>query len=432
MTIVDSRNGITPAGAAGQATIIEQTRAAAEVHAAIVVAQQCPRNVPRAIEAMRESCGRKELAERAFFAYPRGDGTVTGTSVHLARELARVWGNIQYGLSELRRDSEQSELLAYAWDVQTNTRCASIIINPHRLYTGGRKLSELRDVYENNANVGARRVREAILDVLPAWFVEEAVERCYKTLNEGNGKPLPIRIAGAIEVFGNLGITLAQLEAKIGSESTKWEARDVAQLLVIHRSLIRGELHKDEAFPPVAARVTVDGITPAAPAAQPASSSTASNEGTKQEAAPAQPDPTPPGSSSAGQDRPQRETSPSSASSPSSSGPAEQPQPRFRRLTKPTLGKLKAELLSLPLGGMKDTMDAVSALAGRPVKSAEELSQDEAEAVLKVILDTLKTAQGDKEEAAGKIWEHVRGILTVQAQDASAEAAEGEVSDGGA
>ena len=62
----------------GQATAVEQSRAIAEVHAAIVVAQQCPRDVQQAIRDMRDSCRQKALAERAFFRYSRGDGPVTG------------------------------------------------------------------------------------------------------------------------------------------------------------------------------------------------------------------------------------------------------------------------------------------------------------------------------------------------------------------
>src|SRR5581483_9671785 len=57
----------------------------------------------------------------------------------------------------------QSEMLAFAWDVQTNTRNSSVVINPHKGYTGGRDLTDLRQIYENNANVISRRVREAIL-----------------------------------------------------------------------------------------------------------------------------------------------------------------------------------------------------------------------------------------------------------------------------
>jgi hypothetical protein len=62
-------------------------------------------------------------------------------------------------------------------------------------------------VYENNANMGARRLREAIFAILPTWFTEEAKDICTATLRDGGGKPLAQRIADAIKVFEALGIT---------------------------------------------------------------------------------------------------------------------------------------------------------------------------------------------------------------------------------
>jgi hypothetical protein len=257
----------------GQATAIEQSRAVAEVQAAVVVAQQCPRSITTAQNDMRESCAQAGLAERAFFRYSRGGNAISGPSVHLARELARCWGNVQYGIAELRRDDEAgfSEMQAWAWDVQTNTRSASIFVVPHRRDTrdGVKPLVDMRDVYENNANQGARRLRECIFSILPPWFVEDAKERCAKTNENGGGKPLATRIADGIKAFADTyGVTVDQLEAKLGRKSDHWTAYDVAQLEVTFRSLRRGEIARDEEFPP--AKVTAAEITgqqaPPAPA----------------------------------------------------------------------------------------------------------------------------------------------------------------------
>ncbi|MGH9249016.1 MAG: hypothetical protein ACRD0W_05810 [Acidimicrobiales bacterium] len=258
----------------GQATAIEQSRAVAEVQAAIVVAQQCPRNVQAAVASMRESCQQTGLAERAFFRYARGGSTVSGPTVHLARDLARCWGNIQYGIAELRRDdeAEQSEMQAFAWDVQTNTRAAHFFIVPHKRDKRGgpERLVDLRDIYENNANNGARRVRQAIFAVLPPWFVDEAQDLCAKTLADPpGGKPLPQRVADAVKVFEGLGVVIDQLRDKVGRPTEKWNEYDLAQLTVIYKSLQRGEITVDEEFPP--RRVTGSEITgdPSAPEPEP-------------------------------------------------------------------------------------------------------------------------------------------------------------------
>ncbi|WP_406056287.1 hypothetical protein OG462_09235 [Streptomyces sp. NBC_01077] len=247
----------------GQGTAIEQSRAVAEVQAAIVVAQQCPRNITAAVEAMRQSCTQPYLAERAFYRYSRAGSTITGPSVHLARELARVWGNVQYGLVEMRRDDEygQSEMQSFAWDVETNSRNSSTFIVPHRrdTKTGPKQLTDMRDIYENNANNGARRVREAIFAILPPWFVEEAKELCNRTLRDGGGKQLNLRVADAVKAFEGIGITADRIETKLGRTSGKWTEHDVAQLQVIFRSIQQGEVTADDEFPEP--RVTAAEIT---------------------------------------------------------------------------------------------------------------------------------------------------------------------------
>lgn len=238
----------------GQATAVEQSRAVAEVQGAILVAQRCPRNVNAAVSEMESSCNQKGLADRAFYAVPRAGGTVNGATVHLARELARVWGNVQYGVSEMRRDDMhgQSEMKAFAWDVQTNTRVETTFVVPHIRDTksGAKKLTSMDDIYMSNANAGARRVRECIFSILPPWFVEQAKENCQKTLEHGGGVPLPKRISVMIKTFEELDVSVDQLEQRVGKPNTKWTARDLAQLTTIGGSLRRGEIERDEAFPP--------------------------------------------------------------------------------------------------------------------------------------------------------------------------------------
>lgn len=250
-------------GRIGQGTAVEQSRAAAEVQAAVVVAQQCPRNIQGAIADLEQVCKQQTLADRAFYSFRRAGATVSGPTVHLARELARCWGNVQYGLVEMRRDDEygQSEMQAFAWDVEKNSRVSSTFIVPHRRDTkdGPKPLTDMRDIYEANTNNGSRRVREAIFAVLPAWFVERAVEMCRATLRDGGGVPLPERIAKAVKAFETRGITVDRIEAKYGRPSARWTEHDVSELGILFQSIDRGEISLDDAFPE--ARVTADEIT---------------------------------------------------------------------------------------------------------------------------------------------------------------------------
>ncbi|HJR04389.1 MAG TPA: hypothetical protein VKA83_22295, partial [Methylomirabilota bacterium] len=252
----------------GQGTAIEQSRAAAEVYASVLAAKQAPRDPQRAAAEMASTCGMSALAERAFFSFNRGGQTVAGPTVQLARELARCWGNIQYGVAELRRDDEhgQSEMQAFAWDMESNARVSAVFIVPHIRDTkqGPKKLTDMRDIYESNANAGARRVREAIFSVLPLWFVEDAKERCQKTLEHGGGVPLVQRIAQVIEWYQKIGVTRAQLVAHVGRRPEDWSELDLAPLGVTYRTIKRGEATVAEMFP--TAPVTADEVTSAAAA----------------------------------------------------------------------------------------------------------------------------------------------------------------------
>lgn len=253
---------------ASQGTVIESSRAMAEVAAMVRIAQDNPRNTTTATSAMEEACAQHALAAKAFFSFPRAGGAVNGPSIHLARELARVWGNITYGVTELRRDDvkRESEMLAFAWDVQTNTRSAHVFIVPHARDTkSGRKdLVELRDVYENNANAGARRVREAIFAVLPAWFTETAQDLCRQTLERGTGASANERANEALQAFAGYQVTTEQLQAHVGKPPAEWTAADVSRLEVLFRSLVNGEVTVADTFPAPAHATTTKGRVTAA------------------------------------------------------------------------------------------------------------------------------------------------------------------------
>lgn len=271
---VDHLRPVAGPSRVGQATAVEQSRAVAEVQAAVLVAQQMPRDVEQARDEMRRSCSEPELADRAFYRFPRGGQTVTGASIHLAREVARAWGNIDYGIAEMRRDDDlgQSEMRAWAWDQQTNSRASTTFIVPHgRDKDNGQRqpLTSLRDIYENNANMGGRRVREMIFAVLPVWLVKEAERLCRETIERGDGTPLARRVDAVVAAFAKLDVSVARLEAKVGRARHLWTAYDVADLTVVGQSIKAGEIAVADEFPADPERVTLDELSTNMAAAEP-------------------------------------------------------------------------------------------------------------------------------------------------------------------
>ena len=263
MTIEPVTAPLLPAAGVGsEATRVEQARAVAEVAAAVQVAQMYPRDERNAWLAMEAACQRKGLAERAFYEVPnRGHGP----SVHLARELARIWGNMDYGVRETHRDDDlgRSEVLAFAWDQQTNSRTSRSFLVPHVRMAGGRRkpLTDVGDIYLNNQNQGARALRECIFAIMPADFISKAQEVCRATLVKGDGKPLQTRIAEMVEGFAGLGVDVPRMEQRIGRSRGQWTNADVADMTITYGTLSRGEVTADEAFPPV---LTLDMVAASA------------------------------------------------------------------------------------------------------------------------------------------------------------------------
>jgi hypothetical protein len=251
-------------GRLGQATAVEASRAIAQVQMAVTIAQQVPRDEDRAIAKMRRSCSRMELAQKAFYSVPRSGGAVEGPTVQLARELARCWGNIDYGVAEMVRDDShgQSEMQAFAWDMEDNARNAETFIVPHkRAGKNSQLLVDVAAIAENNSSVSARRERKVIYSVLPAWFTTMAQDICRETLRAGDGRELAARVQKTVDDFGRGGVTVEQLEKRVEKPRAEWTADDVSSLEILLNSLKRKEISKDEAFPPEQERVTAADIT---------------------------------------------------------------------------------------------------------------------------------------------------------------------------
>ena len=116
--LVTQQNGIAPQQAGELAAVAREQN---EIQSAIVSAKKFPRNEQAAFVKALNSFRRQSMAEAATYSFPRGGKTVEGPSVDCARELARVWGNIRYGLRVVSQDENRLHIRAYALDLETNT-----------------------------------------------------------------------------------------------------------------------------------------------------------------------------------------------------------------------------------------------------------------------------------------------------------------------
>lgn len=231
-----------PANQASSAVVeIEQSKAIAEIQAAMVVAKRFPRNPIAAADRILNDCTRPKLAESALYSYSRGGSEITGPSIRLAEAIAQKWGNIQSGIKELERKFGESTVEAYAWDLETNTKMSKTFTVKHIRHTkkGDYKLEDPRDIYELVANDGARRQRACILGVIPGDVIEAAVAQCEATLT-ASADTSPENIKRLISAFADFKITQEMLEKRIQCRMDAIKPAQVVTLKKIYTSLRDG------------------------------------------------------------------------------------------------------------------------------------------------------------------------------------------------
>ena len=228
------------------------SRQAQEVQAAMVIAKRFPRDEYESMEKIKRTCQRATLAEQAIYSYPRGGQNVSGPSVRLAEALAQNWGNIDYGIIELEQKDGKSEMMAYAWDLETNTRVTKIFSVEHKRDTksGSYQLTDSRDIYEATANFGARRMRACILGVIPGDVVDMAVNECKETQKKGYGElPSQEKINKIEKLFKkDFGVTKKQLEEYTGRNMADFGADECTDLWGVYTALKNSQAKVSDYF----------------------------------------------------------------------------------------------------------------------------------------------------------------------------------------
>jgi hypothetical protein len=233
-----------------EATSIEESRAVAESQAGFVVAQRFPRDQGAALSRVLQSCQRKSLAEQAEYAFPKGGQMVEGPTIRLAEVLAQNWGNILFGIRELQEIEGASMLMAYCYDLETNTRSERIFTVKHVRKAKGKttQLTDARDIYEVNFNQGARRLRACILQVIPGDVVEMAVEACRSTLEATDADATPENIAKMLKAFAEIDVTEEMVVERMGKKVKALLPAEMVTLRKIYMSLKDGMSKPDQWF----------------------------------------------------------------------------------------------------------------------------------------------------------------------------------------
>lgn len=238
-------------------TVSAVAREEAEMKSAIFLARQFPRDEAAAYTKIIKSCRRPAFAEGALYRFPRGNQQVEGPSVQLAREIARCWGNIRYGLRIVSVDAETVHIRGYAYDLETNSyvehedKFARLVQRKRGNRTEWVPPDE-RDLRELINRRGAILVRNAILQVVPSDVVEAAIKEVHATLKRAAQGEIEQSREDAIRrlvlAFDSIGVSVQALEQYLGHPLDAISAEEIADLRGVYKSIIDGNTRREDHF----------------------------------------------------------------------------------------------------------------------------------------------------------------------------------------
>lgn len=199
------------------------------------------------------------LGKKGFYRFPMGDGgIVEGESVHLAQALAQEWGGMLYETVIVRAEP----LASGGQRVHLRSTVADMVVFvmarvDHVISTAPPpgKFAKKHDQRERwhgmqIQSASSKVERNAILDVLPKWFTEPALQaakavadaRALGNDKDGHPRTLVQARADALESLQSRGCTKEELEKYLGQPYDLWAVPQISQLRELFVDLRRGTI----------------------------------------------------------------------------------------------------------------------------------------------------------------------------------------------
>lgn len=226
---------------------------AASMKTAVESARLYPRDPKKARKAILKLCRDARFAEAATYTVENEGGTILRPSINFARPAADAWGHIHTGSRIIRTSANEEHVEAWAFDAQA----MRTVTQPGLL----RKIVKRKDP-ETHREVWVRLegpdllaarhrevsivVRRAILDLLPAQLVDEAMEACERALDKAASEsmqkePIPV-LADLLEGWWTQGVREQHLERYLGKPLADLTPKDLVRLAGQLRGVREGSI----------------------------------------------------------------------------------------------------------------------------------------------------------------------------------------------
>jgi len=235
----------------------ESQRAMAETQAAMLMAVKRPRTETQSQLNLRRTLERKSFCEKAIYVFPRAGEKITGPSINLAREIARLWGNIKFGYKIVYDVAMDRTVEGFAWDLETNSNITEQIsfkkIREKKDYKTGKLVASgvsERDLREITAKHGALAVRNCILQLIPRDIVDDAVDNAVENLAKNIEKEdIKMVRVKTLHTYEEIGVFKADLETYLNHSIDTAISSEIAELRSIYKSIKDGVSQIEEYFP---------------------------------------------------------------------------------------------------------------------------------------------------------------------------------------
>jgi len=240
--------------------VYQQDKAAIDMQ--ITTAKTYPRNITRSISnAIAIVTIDESTARTCTYAVPRGGKSITGPSVHLAKILAQVWGNLRIESKVVAIDDKHITSEAVCFDLENNLAIKtqvkrSIMQNE---YAGGKRTGKMirmnDDMITVTGNAGnSIALRNAILAVIPRSIVDKVYNTSIQVITGDVSDSVKFN-ARRKQVFDGLQDTFQLKEAEIlkvvGKASISHiTSEDIVTLIGIGQAIKDGDTSVEQAFRP--------------------------------------------------------------------------------------------------------------------------------------------------------------------------------------
>jgi hypothetical protein len=222
----------------------------AQIDIQISTAKAYPRNIRRATDnALAIVTMDQNIAQTCTYSVPRGGKKISGPSVHLAKIIAQVWGNMRIDAKVVDIDQARVTSESVCWDLESNL---AIKVQIKRSIVGktGRFSEDMITVTGNASNSIA--LRNAVLSVIPKGIVDKVYNAAKATIT-GDVSDRNKLIAKRKEVVDALkdtfNVTEKEILFAIGKAAIDFiDADDIVTLVGVGQAIRDGDTTVEQAF----------------------------------------------------------------------------------------------------------------------------------------------------------------------------------------